>query len=65
MKFCVQLLSVVGMYDLQLQKFTGHATEVFRLLPVLSSPSELPDSPEGVYFLSAALNDRLVNVWYV
>lgn len=38
---------------------------MFRLLPILSNPTELPDSPEGVYFLSAALNDRLVNVWYV
>lgn len=50
---------------LLLQKFTGHATEVFRLLPILSSPTELPETPEGAYFLSAALNDRLVNVWYV
>lgn len=59
----------IKLWDLEtysvLKKFTGHATEVFRLLPILSNPTELPDSPEGVYFLSAALNDRLVNVWQV
>ncbi|XP_056022071.1 WD repeat-containing protein 43-like [Ostrea edulis] len=59
----------IKLWDLEtysvLKKFTGHATEVFRLLPILSSPTELPETPEGAYFLSAALNDRLVNVWHI
>ncbi|XP_062597839.1 WD repeat-containing protein 43-like [Saccostrea cucullata] len=59
----------IKLWDLEtysvLKKFTGHATEVFRLLPILPSRTELPESPEGTYFLSAALNDRLVNVWQV
>ncbi|KAL8586305.1 hypothetical protein ACOMHN_058685 [Nucella lapillus] len=44
------------------QKFTGHATEVFRLLPVPSSGAEGGQS-DGSYFVSAAANDKIVNAW--
>ncbi|XP_060593577.1 WD repeat-containing protein 43-like [Ruditapes philippinarum] len=45
----------------ELKRFTGHATEVFKLLHVPTSP----DSLENSYFLSAAANDRLVNAWQI
>ena len=45
---------------LMLQTFTGHATEVRRLLHI-----PVGDSIEHSYFLSAAVNDRVVNAWYV
>ena len=44
------------------QRFTGHATEVFRMLHIPSSTDDLA-SIENSYFLSAAANDRLVNAW--
>ena len=50
------------------QKFTGHSTEVFRLLPVLK-PSVGDDGESDPYFcsyfLSAAVNDRVINAWQV
>ncbi|KAL8586304.1 hypothetical protein ACOMHN_058684 [Nucella lapillus] len=45
-----------------IQKFTGHATEVFRLLPVPSSGAEDGQS-DGSYFVSAAANDKIINAW--
>ncbi|XP_064600554.1 WD repeat-containing protein 43-like isoform X2 [Liolophura sinensis] len=49
------------------QTFTGHSTEVFRLLPVPKLLTADGDSSaiDSSYFLSAALNDRLINVWHV
>ncbi|KAK7103270.1 WD repeat-containing protein 43-like [Littorina saxatilis] len=60
---------VIKMWDLAtrtlIQKFTGHSTEVFRLLPVLKSSSEgNDDGDQCSYFLSSAANDRVVNAWY-
>ncbi|XP_013780540.1 WD repeat-containing protein 43-like [Limulus polyphemus] len=43
-----------------IKKFTGHATEVLRLIPVVF-PGE--SSLEGSYFVSIAANDRLINAW--
>ncbi|KAI0215238.1 WD repeat-containing protein 43 [Lamellibrachia satsuma] len=48
--------------------FTGHATEVFRMISVRHTLEEAGDSTaqvEGTYFLSAAINDRLINAWQV
>ncbi|BFZ07611.1 hypothetical protein BsWGS_10650 [Bradybaena similaris] len=42
-----------------LQTFTGHASPVFRLLPV----SLTPDSLDASYALSVAVDDRHINVW--
>ncbi|XP_076442645.1 WD repeat-containing protein 43-like [Babylonia areolata] len=61
----------IKMWDLTsrkiIQKFTGHSTEVFRLIPVLLQSSGTDDT-EGEttvcsYFLSAAVNDRVINAW--
>ncbi|CAG5127789.1 unnamed protein product, partial [Candidula unifasciata] len=43
-----------------LQTFTGHSSPVFRLLPV----SLTPDNLDASYALSAAVDDRHINVWY-
>ncbi|XP_041353730.1 WD repeat-containing protein 43-like [Gigantopelta aegis] len=50
-----------------LQTFTGHSTEISRLLsiPQSSDGHTLSDAADGHYFLSTALNDRLVNAWFV
>ncbi|XP_060063671.1 WD repeat-containing protein 43-like [Ylistrum balloti] len=48
-----------------LKKFTGHATDVFRLIPVPFSMNLNGDSIDSLYFLSAAVNDRIVNAWHV
>lgn len=50
------------------QKFTGHASPVTRLrvVPTLSPGSKEDDpldSVEGLYFMSSAASDRIVNVW--
>jgi hypothetical protein len=46
------------------QKFTGHSTEVFKLLAVPQSPVNSDNSQtQCSYFLSAAINDRVVNAW--
>ncbi|KAK3094081.1 hypothetical protein FSP39_023991 [Pinctada imbricata] len=47
-----------------LKKFTGHSSEIFKLLPLPLS-ADMSDSVEGSYFLTAALSDRLVNAWTV
>ncbi|XP_054707901.1 WD repeat-containing protein 43-like [Uloborus diversus] len=41
-----------------IKSFIGHATEVFRMLPVKSEKS-------GNYFLSAAIDDRIINAWHL
>lgn len=43
-----------------IKQFTGHATEIFRLLPVRFSNFS---SAEGTYFFSAAKNDRVISTW--
>ncbi|XP_022103802.1 WD repeat-containing protein 43-like [Acanthaster planci] len=54
-----------------LRKFTGHASPVTRLKVVPSSTSESSrvmsslESVEGLYFLSCAERDRVLNVWQV
>ncbi|XP_030854848.1 WD repeat-containing protein 43 [Strongylocentrotus purpuratus] len=53
-----------------LKKFTGHASPVTRLrvVPTLSPGSKEDDpldSVEGLYFMSSAASDRIVNVWQV
>ncbi|WAR18507.1 WDR43-like protein [Mya arenaria] len=54
----------IKLWDLEtrqiLKTFTGHATEVFRLLHV-----PVGESIEKSYFLSEAINDRLVNAWQI
>ncbi|KAL5008350.1 hypothetical protein ScPMuIL_013931 [Solemya velum] len=40
-----------------MMSFTGHATKVFRLL-------KIPSDGESNYFLSAASDDRLINLWH-
>ncbi|KAH3852349.1 hypothetical protein DPMN_094855 [Dreissena polymorpha] len=45
-----------------LKTFTGHATEVFRMVHI---PGGVNDNVENSYFLSAAMNDRLVNAWHI
>ncbi|XP_076100373.1 WD repeat-containing protein 43-like [Mytilus galloprovincialis] len=47
-----------------LKTFTGHKTEIFRLLPLPLS-ADASDSPENMYFLSAAQNDRIINAWQI
>ncbi|XP_046551150.1 WD repeat-containing protein 43-like [Haliotis rubra] len=46
-----------------LKSFTGHATEVFRLIsvPLIGETAPKPNSAEHSYFLSAARNDRVIN----
>ncbi|XP_041469636.1 WD repeat-containing protein 43-like [Lytechinus variegatus] len=53
-----------------LKKFTGHASPVTRLrvVPTFSPDSEKDDpldSVEGLYFMSSAVSDRIVNVWQI
>ncbi|OWF41846.1 WD repeat-containing protein 43-like [Mizuhopecten yessoensis] len=48
-----------------LKRFTGHATEVFRLIPVPFTLISNGDSVDSLYFLSGAVNDRIVNAWHV
>ncbi|KAL4237474.1 WD repeat-containing protein 43 [Mactra antiquata] len=45
-----------------IQTFTGHSYEVFKMLHV---PSQSGSSIEKSYFLSAAVNDRIVNAWQI
>ncbi|XP_069117175.1 WD repeat-containing protein 43-like [Argopecten irradians] len=47
-----------------LKRFTGHSTEVFRLLPVPFTMNFNGDSVDSLYFLSAAVNDRILNAWH-
>lgn len=66
---------MIKLWDLKtkalLRKFTGHANPVFSLacIDLLSkSPSqelETLGKVEGLYFLSSAAEDRIVNVWQV
>ena len=44
------------------QIFTGHATEVFKMLHIPTCKEDLV-SIDNTYFISAAVNDRLVNAW--
>ncbi|RWS02222.1 WD repeat-containing protein 43-like protein [Dinothrombium tinctorium] len=56
--------SVIKLWNLKdqtlLQKFTGHATEVWKLLAINSQDLELQ---KNGYFLSAALGDRVISAW--
>ncbi|RWS27075.1 WD repeat-containing protein 43-like protein [Leptotrombidium deliense] len=56
--------SVIKLWNLKdksvLRKFTGHANEVWKLLPIISSDSELQSSG---YFISAAAGERVLNAW--
>ena len=46
------------------QEFTGHSSPVFRLIPVnLGESDTCKEDSGGVYVLSAALDDRHINVW--
>ena len=61
----LQLLS-----SLFLQQFSGHASPVTRLLftpynlyPKETDSQEVTTSIEGLHFLSAAQNERVINVW--
>ncbi|XP_038074199.1 WD repeat-containing protein 43-like [Patiria miniata] len=66
---------MIQLWDLDtkkvLKKFTGHASPVTRLKVVPSSAPESPDvtssleSVDGLYFLSCAERDRVLNVWQV
>ncbi|XP_046371992.2 WD repeat-containing protein 43-like [Haliotis rufescens] len=50
-----------------LKSFTGHATEVFRLIsvPLIGETPPNPNSAEHSYFLSAARSDRVINAWQI
>lgn len=47
-----------------LKTFTGHKTEVFSLSPIHHT-ARSTESPENMYFISAARNDRTVNAWQI
>ncbi|KAK6177405.1 hypothetical protein SNE40_015512 [Patella caerulea] len=61
----IKLWDIDGKKQL-LKTFTGHATEVFRLIPIpfCANGSAINGSHTDFYFLSAALNDRTVNAWH-
>lgn len=40
------------------QTFTGHASEVFRLIPLKNV-----EETQNCYFVSAAVGDRVINAW--
>ena len=55
--------------NLLFQTYTGHTTEVTQLLPI-SSPQQSSDDDDAStlpssYFLSSALNDRVIHAWWV
>lgn len=67
-----QLLSAsrkIKLWDIDtrqpLQVFSGHASEVFRLLSVNVMADALDDFSKTFYFLSAAVGDRMINAWQV
>ncbi|GAB1601276.1 WD repeat-containing protein 43-like [Argonauta hians] len=57
--------NLIKLWDLDkyevIKKFNGHATEVSHLLPVVTDPNQ----PGAAYFLSAAVNDRLISAWSI
>ncbi|XP_029642688.1 WD repeat-containing protein 43 isoform X1 [Octopus sinensis] len=57
--------NLIKLWDLDkyevIKKFNGHATEVLQLLPVVTDPKQ----HESSYFLSAAVNDRLISAWAI
>ncbi|ESP04564.1 hypothetical protein LOTGIDRAFT_63496, partial [Lottia gigantea] len=61
----IKLWNIDGKKEL-LKTFTGHATEVLRLLPIPigTSSNSMNGETSDFYFLSAALNDRTVNAWH-
>lgn len=44
-----------------IKNFTGHATEVFKLLTIPHIQN--PGPSQSCYFLSAAVSDRIINLW--
>lgn len=57
--------NLIKLWDLEkyevISKYSGHTTEVLQLLPVIKNFQTF----ESSYFLSAAVNDRLVSAWSV